>query len=146
MKKILVILLALGFLVGCAGWQITPDQEDAIARGAGNALGIVLITVKPEIVPAARLYCVGFVFKDIQDTIEAQNLLEEFLTYLSDKYIGHPKLAIAVMNTLETIGFSRNRAESIIVQEINKAVEIEGFTEDMLHKGLLVVAGFCEMI
>jgi hypothetical protein len=144
--KYFTILLALGFLVGCAGVETTQDREDAIAKGAGHTLALTMLWLKPELATAAKYYCIIFESREIQDTIEAQDLLGEFLTYLSDKYVGNPQLAIATMNALEIIGLSRDRVESIIVQEIDKAVEIEGITEDMLHKGLLVVQGFCEMI
>lgn len=144
MKRLLIILLALSFCIGCAGGQITPEQENAICRSAGNALAIALISIKPEVIPAAKMGCE--LFFATQDPAEAQAILERGLAYLSDKYIGSPALKICAINVLQAIGWSPERAEAIIIQSVDEAIELEGFTMEMLRRAKLVAEGFCQMI
>jgi len=142
MKKLFVLSMLVSLLfVGCSGAQLDPNQEDAIIRTAGNGLATILIIAKPEIAPAAKVYCERFA--TVEDMLEAQILLETGLTYLADKYTDTPKLSIAVINLLKIIGY--DQAEALVMQRIDGATKTKDFTEDMFRKTLLVAKGFCEM-
>jgi len=142
-KKIVVFLCML-ILAGCAGTKITGNQQDAIIKSAGNALGLALTIAKPELTIPLKIYCQRFLIaKDAVDGGEVFNL---FLSYLNNQYIGDPRINVLVVNFLTVIGISQQIAEDYVAGKIDKTIGKEGFTADMLHKAMLGMTGFCEMI
>ena len=79
-KKYLIIAI-LCFSIACAG--ITPVQEDAIARSAGNALAITLMATCPNALPVAERYCIYF--DSTHELFIGQAILEALSKTISDE-------------------------------------------------------------
>lgn len=144
--KIATICLLAVSVIGCAGTQIniTPEQQDALARLAGNAIAITLSEVKPQYLPAAQTFC--GLFNNAQNIIEAKTVFESALTFLSSKYVDNPALGKVLINALNIIGFSEGQVNRFIAEGVDSTVKIDNFTEEMYRKTSLVATGFCEVL
>ncbi len=141
MKRFIIVIIGVFLLSGCAGAGLSQQQEDALARAAGNTLGIVIGEIRPEVLPVARIFCKNFL--RAKDLAEAQKLFDEALNYLSKRYTGDAKLGAVLSNALVIIGINESQATSYLDQSIGR---LDPLTKDMLHKALLVVSGVCEVI
>lgn len=140
----LLIIVCLAF-AGCATTGgMTPAQEDAICRLSGNALAETLKLVKPEYAVPAKTFCVLFV--KAENAIEAKTVLENALTFLSDRYAEGSKLGNVVLNALILIGYDESKAQAALFKKVDASVKLDAFTADMWRKANLVVSGFCQML
>ena len=145
--KISIIILSLFILGGCATVELnkmTPAQEDAICRLTGNGLAEVLKMVKPEYAVPAKTFCALFV--KAENAIEAKTVLENALTFLSDRYAEGSKLGNVVLNALVVIGYDEGKAQATLFNKVDASVKLDAFTADMWHKANIVVDGFCQML
>lgn len=148
--KLFLSSMALFLIVtGCAttGGEVpkmTPAQEDALARLAGNGIAETLRLVKPEYLIPAKTFCA--LFNKAENAIEAKSVLENALTFLSDKYTEGDRLGRVVMNALTVIGYDEGQIEEMLFKKAEETVKLKAFNEEMFRKARLVVEGFCQMI
>ncbi len=143
MKRKVLLIGLLILLVGCgvAGIQLTPPQEEAIAKAAGNAFGFVIAEKKPELVPVVQEFC--FEFIKAQGLAESQKLFDTALVYLADRYAGDKRFGKMAINTLKIIGFDESQVSAYFDRKIGR---INPLTMKMLHNAILVVKGVCEVM
>lgn len=140
-KGLSVLLVGLFLFVGCGGLQLSDQQEDALAKAGGNALGIVIGEVRPEIVPVAREFCEKFL--TAQDLAESQKLFDNALNFLSRRYTEDTRLGKVLVNALTLIGINELQAAAYLDRTVSR---LDPLTKEMLHKALLVVGGVCEVM
>lgn len=142
---IFLVIIAMIVTQGCKGPQIggelTKEQKMALARMAGNGLGLVLLEVKPQYAIPAGTFCTAFF--TAQNLAEQQRLFDTALVWLANRHTDEPRLGIVAANLLKVVGFNESSVDGYINGEISR---LEPITQDILDYLLAGLTGVCEVL
>jgi hypothetical protein len=88
MKKIILLIVAGCMLTACAGWQITPPNQEELVWTAANLVGFHAIQKYPEY--AGKAEVIAKKIESLQDTATIGDTLNPMLLELS-LYLGQEK-------------------------------------------------------